>query len=445
MQIRLLSFLILVSISFVSNAQVRFANIELRAAKQRATIEDKLIFVDTYASYCKPCKQLDIEFKNQKLSKYLNKHFINVKVDMEGKFGQDFKNKYQVVFLPTIMILDKHGNLKFKIDRLASADELLALSKHYQEKLYPETAPAPPIVQAPVATTKPQRETTKSARTTKPKTTTATTKPKIAVDAQIDKTENTVANPEEVIVHVMGQGSTELPPEILKQEAYFRMELMDGSHRSAAHKYLSTQDDWATLENMRFLFDFLYTVNSKEFDYLIQNRVQFDNLIGKDEVDATVNIIVNNELERAYPRPDFEKAKLLYTYLGIEQASNEATEYVLGNLLNEKNEKEYALMAEQYISENQVTNANIYFNLSKILLKSSNSKRELKKIRPYIEKAIELQPNNSSHLLLQSALEYKLDNIKEAKVIADRALSVAKAEGQNVREINEMISRLKSL
>ena len=106
MLVRLFSILVFTFLTITTYSQVRFSKINLAAATQRATIEDKLIFVDTYASYCKPCKQLDIEFKNQKLAKYLNKHFINVKVDMEGQFGADFKNKYQVVFLPTIMILD---------------------------------------------------------------------------------------------------------------------------------------------------------------------------------------------------------------------------------------------------------------------------------------------------------------------------------------------------
>ena len=445
MQIRLLLILVSLIISITSYSQVRFAKINHTAATQRAAIEDKLIFVDTYASYCKPCKKLDLEFRDQKLSKYLNKHFINVKVDMESKDGLDFKNKYQVVFLPTIMILDKHGNLKFKMDRLATANELLALSKHYQEKIYPETAPTPRVVQAPVATTKTPRATTKTAQTKKPTNATTTKKPAVVVDAKIDVARSVTNNPEEVIVHVIGQGGTELPPEILKQEAYFRMELMDGSHRSTAHDYLATQEDWSTLENMRFLFDFLYTVNSDEFEYLINHRVQFDNLIGKEQVDATVSIIVNNELERGYPRPGLTKAKLLYSYLDVEQPDNRAVEYCLSNLLDESKDEEYSTMAEQYIAQNEVSNADIYLNLSKIYLKSANSRKDLKKIRSYIKKAIAIEPDNSSSLLIQSVIEYKLDNIKEAKQMADHALTVAKARGQNVKEINEMITRLESL
>jgi hypothetical protein len=38
-------------------------------------------------------------------------------------------------------------------------------------------------------------------------------------------------------------GAGEFPPEILFQEAYLRLEFMDGSHKQAAKKYLSTQEN----------------------------------------------------------------------------------------------------------------------------------------------------------------------------------------------------------
>ena len=105
---------------------------------------------------------------------------------MESDFGPDFKNKYQVVFLPTVMILDKHGNLKFKIDRLASSEELLALSKHYQEKVYPSSIVSQPIAQAPT------RPTTSTAKVKKTKPAVSKVKvnaPPTAAPAQKEKIE----------------------------------------------------------------------------------------------------------------------------------------------------------------------------------------------------------------------------------------------------------------
>ena len=112
----------------------------------------------------------------------------------------------------------------------------------------------------------------------------------------------------------MGQGG-DLPPEILRQEAYFRMELMDGSHHIAAKKYLDTQTDWTTEDNMQFIHDFLYDARSKEFEFVIANREACESLLGKSAVNNTINILVNKELERAFPRPDKKRIKELKSYL----------------------------------------------------------------------------------------------------------------------------------
>jgi len=116
------------------------------------------------------------------------------------------------------------------------------------------------------------------------------------------------------ILYVMGQDG-DLPPEILREEAYFRMQLMDGSHHAAAEKYLETQDDWSTEVNMQFVHDFLHDARSKEFDYLIENRKAFEQLIGKLQISQSIQILVNKELERAFPRPDRKRVKKLKSYL----------------------------------------------------------------------------------------------------------------------------------
>jgi len=445
---------------FLQAQGVRFAKINLTAAKQRAVIEDKLIFVDTYASYCKPCKQLDIEFKNPKLAEYLNKHFINVKVDMEGKNGPSFKNGYQVVFLPTMMILDKHGNLKFKMDQVASANEILALSKHYQDKIYPteieaqySSARPKPGTQAtitrPTIKTESARPTATTISRSEPvvrKTTSTTTAPTIEKKKEITVANVAANNPsDEVIVHVIGADDNNLPPEILKQESYFRLELMDGSHRTTAHQYLATQDDWSTDENMRFLFDFVYTVNSDEFKYFIENRGAFSELIGKDQVDASVNIIVNNELERAYPRPDYNKALQLYEYINAPDAKANATEYHLSNILDSGNTEEYVQQAEQYINDSEVSNADIYYNVAKLTLVADPNKKELKKVKSYIEKSISLNDKNSSSLLLLAEVELLLKNNKSALELANQALSLAKTNGEDITDATKMITKLNSL
>jgi hypothetical protein len=359
-----------------------------------------------------------------------------------------------------MMILDKHGNLKFKMDQVASADEILALSKHYQDKIYPSEIAAQysstttrPATQTAITRSAPQTEvarpTTNTIRSSEPVVTKATIKSTTPAIAK--KKETTVAkvaanNPsDEVIVHVIGADDNNLPPEILKQESYFRLELMDGSHRTTAHQYLATQDDWSTDENMRFLFDFVYTVNSDEFKYFIENRGAFSALIGQDQVDASVKIIVNNELERAYPRPDYNKALQLYEYINAPNAKANATEYHLSNILDSGNAEEYVQQAEQYINDSEVSNADIYHNVAKLTLVADPNKKELKKVKSYIEKSISLNDKNSNSLLLLSEVELLLKNNKSALELANQALSLARTNGEDITDATKMINKLNSL
>lgn len=467
-----ITILILCLTVFTLKAQVNFAEISLRSAKQRATIEDKLIFVDTYAQYCKPCKQMDIEFKNPKLAKYLNKHFIRVKVDMEGEHGLDFKNEYQIVFLPTVMILDKNGNQRYKIDQLSTAEELLAIAKHYKEKYYPDannliasnsnSVPAKKSNQSSSVSTKKQSSKKPAANNVSKKKSpvevvkapvetkvqsakTTTNKETQATSLTNVKAEEIETSGNEKIIHVLGQNSPDLPPEILMQEAYLKMEFMDGSHRAAAEKYLATQDDWSTVNNMNFLYDFLYTVNSSSFEYLIANKEKFQALRGTEEVNRTISILVDKELERAFPRPNYEKALQLFYYKDPDTAESAAKEYQLYTYLIEDDTEAFKLSASSYLDENNSTDPHLYSKLSSAIMNGNPPKKELKKAQVYISKAQNLNPSNSQYVLQDAILNQLLGNRKQAEKLAQTALQLAKSNQQNIKEINDFISKLASL
>lgn len=78
-------FFLLLSIPFFSfGNKIDFFEGSVEAAFQKAADEDKLIFVDFYAHWCRPCKDLEKHsFKNKELSEYLNANFINLKVDVD--------------------------------------------------------------------------------------------------------------------------------------------------------------------------------------------------------------------------------------------------------------------------------------------------------------------------------------------------------------------------
>ncbi|MCK0132651.1 thioredoxin domain-containing protein [Flavobacteriaceae bacterium F08102] len=127
----LFSLLIIGSLSLTSNAQgIDFMH-NLDKALEKAKAEDKLVFIDFYTSWCGPCKVLDKEvFSLTKAGDYFNRNFINCKVqcDDEG-IGVEIGKKYKVTAYPTLMFLNKHGEMVHSGVGSMSLERLIELAE----------------------------------------------------------------------------------------------------------------------------------------------------------------------------------------------------------------------------------------------------------------------------------------------------------------------------
>lgn len=82
------------------------------AALKKAKAERKYIFVDAYATWCGPCKQLKNKtFKDDQAADFFNKNFVNLSLDMEKGEGTDLAEKWGVQEYPTLLILDHSGKV----------------------------------------------------------------------------------------------------------------------------------------------------------------------------------------------------------------------------------------------------------------------------------------------------------------------------------------------
>lgn len=111
---------------------VNFLNSNLEAAKLRASAEGKLVFVDFYARWCTPCKWMDqTTFKDKNVVDLLNENFIAVKMNIDEAEGFEMKNRYEVQYLPTILIFNSNGQVVDRIEEtLTSADLIQLLHRH---------------------------------------------------------------------------------------------------------------------------------------------------------------------------------------------------------------------------------------------------------------------------------------------------------------------------
>lgn len=86
------------------------------AALAKAKAENKIIFLDAYASWCGPCKKMAANvFTDEKVGEYFNANFINLKIDMEKGEGPSIASKYPVQYYPTLFFIDSNGKLLKKV------------------------------------------------------------------------------------------------------------------------------------------------------------------------------------------------------------------------------------------------------------------------------------------------------------------------------------------
>jgi thioredoxin-related protein len=117
-------------ISLFCKAQILNSGVEFMQGltwdqvKEKAKEERKLVFVDCYATWCKPCKQMDkFVYNNDTVGAYINKKFISLKVQMDTSKNDDdnvrmlyslarqFERQYKIESLPTYLFFSSDGNI----------------------------------------------------------------------------------------------------------------------------------------------------------------------------------------------------------------------------------------------------------------------------------------------------------------------------------------------
>lgn len=96
----------------------------------QAKVEDKLIFVDAYATWCGPCRMMDRRVFNQpEVGDFFNSNFINLKLDVERGEGPTLARQYRVRAMPTYLFIDGDGNVVHTAMGAMTQDRFLDLAR----------------------------------------------------------------------------------------------------------------------------------------------------------------------------------------------------------------------------------------------------------------------------------------------------------------------------
>ncbi|MBJ6368383.1 thioredoxin family protein [Snuella sedimenti] len=134
--IKKIVILSLILTSVVSQSQTRFETGTWDEIKQKATKENKLIFVDLYFTGCAPCAQMDAEvFPNTFVSTFLSENYIAFKSDIfKEEIGKKLSLKYGVTGFPTFLFLTANGAVLDISSGFHNVDEFTALLSSIKNK-----------------------------------------------------------------------------------------------------------------------------------------------------------------------------------------------------------------------------------------------------------------------------------------------------------------------
>ncbi len=97
-------------------------------AYEQALADHQKMIIDFYADWCIPCKELDAQTFSDPRVVELSKEFICFKIDMTQTMSDEtdrIRNKFNIVGMPTIIIMDSKGKEVNRITGFLEADEFL--------------------------------------------------------------------------------------------------------------------------------------------------------------------------------------------------------------------------------------------------------------------------------------------------------------------------------
>jgi len=102
---------------------------------QIAKKENKIIFLDVYASWCGPCKMLKRNtFSNEEVGTFYNEKFINYAIDGELGEGPELAKKYKVSGYPTLLFIRPDGSVLTSTAGYHNVEQFLELGNSVSSK-----------------------------------------------------------------------------------------------------------------------------------------------------------------------------------------------------------------------------------------------------------------------------------------------------------------------
>jgi thioredoxin-related protein len=389
-----LSTMLLVLIAKILCAQgIAFVSQDTKWADilAKAKTENKVIFMDAYTTWCGPCKKMAADvFPQKEVGDYFNKQFVNVKMDMEKGEGVDLAKKYKIRAYPTYLFIDGNGELVHKSSGLM---------------------PAPDFIKVAESGADPNKQF-------------------FTLKKKFDKGED---NPEVLLKMIEAAYKAD--------DAEFKAKVTDA--------YFNIQKDWSTKESMALIVQSTMPIDSKFFQYFIQNKAAFEKYNRKDFVEYRFIVEPAIEIGKKFSNDkkelDFEKAKsYLEKYLTTAHLEQIISFSAIANFDMKKDTSNYLKQTETYLDKYGTNNISFLNKAAWNFYEKASEKTQLEKAVKWSLKSIE-SFDNFMFNDTAAALYFKLKNKVKAIEHAEKAIKLAKEHGEDASETETLLKKIEAL
>ncbi|HQU99984.1 MAG: thioredoxin family protein [Bacteroidia bacterium] len=374
-------YVVLVSfiLGYNSQAQVSFIDNNWETAFAEARNTNKFVFVDCYTDWCSWCKVMDKNtFSNTEVGSNMSEKFVALKLNMEKGYGINVAMKYGVSAFPSYLVLNAEGYLIKKLMGYMEVQPFLQSLTSILEN------PTP-----------------------------------------INGYSNSIKTDYPLFYTYTFDGNKETPRPAAEE----------------VYKYLDTQTDLLNETNFNILKR--YQINEKYAQVILNQYDNYKQMYG-DEANDLIEKVIDVKLETAIANKSLEQLALVVDLPHKYQLANASetevnlkAQYYLG--INDCDN--YALTINQFVeSQNEVMPATLN-SYSWTVYEKCNSKKSIDLALVWIERALSKEEDYAS-MDTYAALLYKAKNYSKAKTIAEKAIKIGTADGEDVSETQKLLAKI---
>jgi thiol-disulfide isomerase/thioredoxin len=360
---------------------------EWEAALEQARNQDKLIFVDAYATWCGPCKRMAADvFPDPQVGAFYNRNFISLKIDMEAPENATFRARYPVAAFPTLYYISPDGEVVQSVKGAQSVDQFISTG------------------------------------------------------------EKALALSEPTGDYAEQYADGDRSPQLVYK--YVRSLIRNGeSHLKVANDYLRSQEDLNNPENLQFIMLAATEADSRIFTMMTEYKKE---IIANNSEDLYYSQVFSACQATAKKSIEYSSVDLLEeSWEKIEQYYPEKAgkfkyDTEMAYALAHRDSKTYAKSARGYVKDIIPGDATKLNEFALIIVNEFDGDKAVLEVAQYAAtEAIKYNSETFRHYYTLAIVENKMGNTKQALAAAQKALVLAETEAPNaVRMLTGFIETL---